>query len=640
MQLTSLVVNGTVRGVSNYVPINIQTTGSITVGPGGTVGGSATSGSHNAVGLVAGDSLTVNGTVRGENGDVGLTAGGPVNIGSTGLVQSQSRTVNIVSTGGPVNVAGGGVVIAQGNVGVQAGPHQPTQVDGLVRSNNGNVYVNGVGPASQAGNVTVGATGRIEAPNGEVKIKADTLRVAGTIQGKTVQKYCKVVIIEPGGSIQGKGSEKNRVAGQQKVEPREDPAQPAEEARKTAVAGSDHCVIDYSGAGGIVLQGEESVRVAGGPFSVLDLRGNLPGTPIISCPGPIEVFADEILLDPGVLLQDLCGPGPLVTGPSQPVFDVATLCVQDTVGFAGRPGHVTFLVTNMGNMPDYFTLTVVDSLGWPIGPVLPGVWLDDVPPDTLIRVPFDVPPWAEDDVDTNRIRLTATSTARPWESYTEVARIPVVDIAELKDLNISAWGIDGASAGDTVRIEHWIANNGRLDDDYVLTVWSREGWGMQAYEPLLHLPAGADSIWASGLIVPPGIPDGYLTEVYIKGLSLSSPTVACTDTVAVKVGAITGLPPDAPTGGAILHRCQPNPFNPRVTIDFTLPASGAAATVTVYDASGGRVRELFNGRLEGREGRVTWDGLDGAGRPAASGVYFYRIAAAGRIASGKMILAR
>lgn len=642
MQLTSLTVNGTLRGVSNYVPINIQTTGSITVGPGGTVGGSATSNSHNQVGLVAGDSLTVNGTVRGENGAVGMQAGGPINVGATGLVQSVNRTVNIVSTGGPVSVAGGGVVIAQGNVGVQAGPHQPTQVDGLVRSNNGNVYVNGAMPQSQAGNVTVGAGGSIEAPNGEVKIKADTLRVAGTIKGKTVQKFCKVVIIEPGGSIQGKGSEKNKVPVAQKVEPREDPAQPAEQAKNTRVTGSDHCVLDYSGAGGTVLQGEESVRVAGGPFGVLDLRGNPPGTPVISCPGIIEVFADEILLDPGVLLPDLCGPGPVLSGPSRPVFDVATLCVQDTVGYAGQQGQVTFQVTNMGNMPESFTISVFDSLGWLLGPVGPIVLLGSVddPVDTLITCPFEVPPWAQPDVDTNRLRLTATSTTQPWESYTESARIPVVDIAELKDLNIAAWGIDGGSAEDTVRVEHWITNNGRLDDDYDLTVWDRDGWGVLPYDHLLHLAAKADSIWASRLIVPPGIPDGVVNEVYIKGYSLSSPTVTCTDTVTVRVGAITGAPPLAPAGLGIRHRSHPNPFNPRVTIEFSLPAPGATATVTVYDALGGRVRELFNGRLEGRDGLATWDGLDRSGRPVASGVYFYRIACAGQLASGKLILAR
>ena len=72
----------------------------------------------------------------------------------------------------------------------------------------------------------------------------------------------------------------------------------------------------------------------------------------------------------------------------------------------------------------------------------------------------------------------------------------------------------------------------------------------------------------------------------------------------------------------------PNPFNPSTTFRFSLAHEGEAE-LTVIDARGHLVRELVNGVYPAGDHDITWDGRDSLGRPVPSGVYFYRLRAAG-----------
>ncbi len=69
---------------------------------------------------------------------------------------------------------------------------------------------------------------------------------------------------------------------------------------------------------------------------------------------------------------------------------------------------------------------------------------------------------------------------------------------------------------------------------------------------------------------------------------------------------------------------QPNPFNPRTTIRFTLPQAGRV-DLAVYDVKGRRVRDLYTGILPAGEHGLTWDGTDTRGREVASGVYLCKL---------------
>lgn len=96
--------------------------------------------------------------------------------------------------------------------------------------------------------------------------------------------------------------------------------------------------------------------------------------------------------------------------------------------------------------------------------------------------------------------------------------------------------------------------------------------------------------------------------------------------ISLLFDVITGI---AEQPGALPDECAlqqnfPNPFNPSTTIEYSL-ASGANVRLEVYNILGQVVRTLVCGRQAAGVYRVSWDGRDAAGAPAASGVYFYRL---------------
>lgn len=83
----------------------------------------------------------------------------------------------------------------------------------------------------------------------------------------------------------------------------------------------------------------------------------------------------------------------------------------------------------------------------------------------------------------------------------------------------------------------------------------------------------------------------------------------------------------------------PNPFNPATVIPYALPQAGPAR-LSIHDARGALVRVLVDRALPGGAHQSTWDGCDGQGRPAASGIYFYRLQQGGIQRVGRMALVR
>jgi aminopeptidase N len=83
------------------------------------------------------------------------------------------------------------------------------------------------------------------------------------------------------------------------------------------------------------------------------------------------------------------------------------------------------------------------------------------------------------------------------------------------------------------------------------------------------------------------------------------------------------VPPAARLTGNV-----PNPFNPRTSIRFFLPAE-LAVRLDVFDVSGRLVRTLVDASRPAGDNAVVWDGADRAGRPVAAGTYFARLTGAG-----------
>jgi FlgD Ig-like domain/K319L-like, PKD domain/HYR domain len=75
-----------------------------------------------------------------------------------------------------------------------------------------------------------------------------------------------------------------------------------------------------------------------------------------------------------------------------------------------------------------------------------------------------------------------------------------------------------------------------------------------------------------------------------------------------------------------LSSVHPNPFNPETTVDFSLAAS-SDVTIAVFDVRGALVKVLVDGTQTAGDHSVRWNGVDEAGRSAASGIYFVRMIA-------------
>ena len=73
---------------------------------------------------------------------------------------------------------------------------------------------------------------------------------------------------------------------------------------------------------------------------------------------------------------------------------------------------------------------------------------------------------------------------------------------------------------------------------------------------------------------------------------------------------------------------QPNPFNPITTVQYDVAVAGNV-TIRIYDVTGALVRTLVDTHRAPGRYTAQWNGLDDRGNGVHSGVYFYRMTAAG-----------
>ena len=107
---------------------------------------------------------------------------------------------------------------------------------------------------------------------------------------------------------------------------------------------------------------------------------------------------------------------------------------------------------------------------------------------------------------------------------------------------------------------------------------------------------------------------------------------------AVRVNTLSGVG-NAPPPRALSVNAYPNPFNPRTTIRYDVPAAGRA-TVTIYDASGARVATLLDGQVPAGSRALTWEGRNHRGEPVGSGVYFVEVRFGGNTKTHKLTLVK
>ncbi|OGU70930.1 MAG: hypothetical protein A3H45_09185 [Ignavibacteria bacterium RIFCSPLOWO2_02_FULL_55_14] len=73
-----------------------------------------------------------------------------------------------------------------------------------------------------------------------------------------------------------------------------------------------------------------------------------------------------------------------------------------------------------------------------------------------------------------------------------------------------------------------------------------------------------------------------------------------------------------------LYQNYPNPFNPMTTLRYALPRA-SSVDIEIYNTMGQRVAVLVRAEQTAGEYRVQWNGINGSGTQAASGVYMCRM---------------
>lgn len=149
--------------------------------------------------------------------------------------------------------------------------------------------------------------------------------------------------------------------------------------------------------------------------------------------------------------------------------------------------------------------------------------------------------------------------------------------------------------------------------------------------PLDEVTDSMQVVLHDDLDVPPGTYDYAVRALYFERESDFSNTIQVTvaDPAGVDdLGSVTEL----------MLRVQPSPFHDETAVQFAAVGT-APISLTVFDVSGSRVRELFRssgGRVEER--LILWDGTDGNGNPVGTGTYFIRLLEGSRAITRRVVL--
>ncbi|MHB9028571.1 MAG: right-handed parallel beta-helix repeat-containing protein, partial [Candidatus Latescibacterota bacterium] len=326
-------------------------------------------------------------------------------------------------------------------------------------------------------------------------------------------------------------------------------------------------------------------------------------------------------------------------GSSYPtVIDLSLQSIGSTDGESGRSLYCT------GKSSPMFLNTKISSVSF-IGiecsngstPVFVNAVIDSVYGDNHVSISCD----NSSPVFINTTVLHSNAFGQYWGKISGVysksnARPRLVNCI-IKD---HAYGIN--CDGGRISISHsniWnnkLANFNKAPDSLgVFVRVNANGDSCDAFFNISKNPKFIDSYNLSKLspCIGAGTPEGA-PEFDLAGVRRHNPP----DMGAYEYPQRIGVEEQSPVSFALLPN-YPNPFNPTTTISFSLQKEDQTE-LTVYDITGRKVQTLLAQKMSAGEHSVVWDGRDDKGKPVSSGVYFTRLAAGKRIATGKMLLIR
>ncbi len=169
---------------------------------------------------------------------------------------------------------------------------------------------------------------------GTVNVQGDELQGAGGFKGGSVY-------IEPDIMISGKDT---RIEAEKDV----------------VIFGGDNWQLKLNDLNDNAIVAGRNIILAVGNGGVIDLRGN--NSKVFKAGGKVEIYADNVLLDQGVQLEDIIQASEIVEGPNKIIYRVI-LSAQDVRGQANETVSVELNVSNAGPEEDSYNLSVVSEKG-------------------------------------------------------------------------------------------------------------------------------------------------------------------------------------------------------------------------------------------------------------------------------------
>lgn len=189
----------------------------------------------------------------------------------------------------------------------------------------------------------------------------------------------------------------------------------------------------------------------------------------------------------------------------------------------------------------------------------------------------------------------------------------------------------GASTTNTVQVHVTGSLQSEPSAAYTLEFFASPGCGTSGFgegrqfvgsAPVTTNAAGTASF---DVTLPSSVPLGWV----LTSTATRASTGATSEFSACR--ALTPGPTADAEGGPATAALQfapasPNPFHGSTTLRYTLP-SRALVTLSIHDVSGRLIRELAPGMQAAGAHELHWDGRDGDGRAAPTGVYLTRLRA-------------
>ena len=181
----------------------------------------------------------------------------------------------------------------------------------------------------------------------------------------------------------------------------------------------------------------------------------------------------------------------------------------------------------------------------------------------------------------------------------------------------------------------WVFSVSFSPDGATLASGSLDGtvrlWDVVTGEPIATLEGHTDRVESVSFS-----PDGAtLASGSLDGTILLWDVAEWTNSgTAVAANKLIGLPDELQ-----LQQNAPNPFNSQTILSYFLPKSGMVR-LELFSVTGQRVAVLRQGPQQAGYHRLAWEAQDDAGRPLASGIYFYRLKTTNGILTRKFTLLR